>query len=184
MAPTEKKIDFQQVYFEILTAKHKIEKFCCEVKEIDEFIHKEAIDFQNERLGVTYLLFLKDRLIGFVTLSMADLRKEKMEEGERLRIGKENYPALQISQLATEKELIGQGIGTFLCDFCFAKADEFSERVGCRFLVLNARSDVIKFYEKYGFKLIPKQEKRREPVMYLNIFNKEKVEEKIKNGTS
>jgi GNAT superfamily N-acetyltransferase len=176
MAPAEEKIDFNQVRFEILTTKHNTNKFCCNVQEIDEFIHKEAMDFQNERLGVTYLLFLKGKLIGFVTLSMADLRKEKMEEEERLRIGKENYPALQISQLARQKDLVDQDIGTFLCDFCLGKAEEFSEKVGCRFLVLNARRKVIGFYEKYGFKLLPRQEQRREPIMYLNIFSKGNIE--------
>lgn len=176
MPPETNTINLKRASFKILTKDYETKEFCCSVTDIDEFIHNEALDFQNERLGVTYLLLTKNRLIGFVTLSMADLRKEKMEEEERLRIGKENYPALQISQLAVEEKLKKQGIGTYLCDFCLAKAYEFSEKVGCRFLVLNAKREAIEFYEKYGFKLIPKQEKRREPIMYLNIFSKEKIE--------
>jgi len=34
--------------------------------------------------------------VGFVTISMADLKSEKMEIGEKLKIRLESYPALQI----------------------------------------------------------------------------------------
>lgn len=175
--PSSESIDLTKADFKILEEKDNVSKFSCGVKEIDEFIHEEAMDFQNERLGVTYLLYIESKILGFVTLSMADLRKEKMESEDRLQIGKENYPALQISQLAVYAELQQQGfgIGTFLCDFCLAKAWTFSEKVGCRFLVLNARRYALPFYGKYGFKLLPRQENRREPVMFLNIFSKKEI---------
>jgi len=175
--PSSESIDLTKADFKILEEKDNVSKFSCGVKEIDEFIHEEAMDFQNERLGVTYLLYIESKILGFVTLSMADLRKEKMESEDRLQIGKENYPALQISQLAVYAELQqkGFGIGTLLCDFCLAKAWTFSEKVGCRFLVLNARRYALPFYGKYGFKLLPRQENRREPVMFLNIFSKKEI---------
>ncbi|NWF97254.1 MAG: GNAT family N-acetyltransferase [Candidatus Thorarchaeota archaeon] len=150
--------------------------FYCKNEDINDFIHHEAKDFQNERLGVSYLFRYDGELVGFVTLSMADLRKERMGSEDRLQVGKENYPALQIGQLAVCDGFEGRGIGTFLCDFSLGKAYEFSEKVGCRFLVLNAKREVMPFYEKYGFKSLPKQEKRIEPVMFLNIFNKKATE--------
>ena len=178
--PSSRSVNLKKARFKILEESHNVNGFCCGVKEIDDFICKEAMGFQNERLGVTYLLHLKDKILGFVTLSMADLRKERMESEDRLQIGKENYPALQIGQLAVCEKLQREGIGTYLCDFCLAKAYKFSEEVGCRFLVLNARREIISFYEEYGFKLLPRQESRREPVMFLNIHSKKKIEDMIK----
>ncbi len=125
---------------------------------------------------MSYVFSYKDVPVGFVTLSMADLKKEKMGRDDKLQIGKENYPALQISQLAVLKELGNMDIGTYLCDFCLDQAYKFSEKVGCRLLVLNAVQNSIGFYIKYGFKMLPKQEGRREPVMFLNIFNKKQVQ--------
>jgi len=175
--PSSESIDLMKADIKILEEKDNVGEFSCGVTEIDEFIHEEAMDFQNERLGITYLLYIESKILGFVTLSMADLRKEKMESEDRLQIGKENYPALQISQLAVCEELQQRGfrIGTFLCDFCSAKAWKFSEKIGCRFLVLNARQDALPFYEKYGFKLLPRQGNRREPAMFLNIFSKKEL---------
>ncbi len=168
-------IDFKQVKPNILTKDDDFSNFTCGKKSIDDFIHNEALDFQNERLGVSYVFRYNGTIIGFVTLSMADLKKERLAGNDRLRFGKENYPALQISQLAVCKDLGDNDIGTFLCDYSIAEAYKLSEKVGCRFLVLNAKKDVIRFYEKYGFKLLPNQENRREPVMFLNIFNKQNI---------
>ncbi|WNZ28650.1 MAG: GNAT family N-acetyltransferase [Candidatus Bathyarchaeota archaeon] len=170
-------MNLENIDIEILSKKRDISCFSCGEKDIDEFIHTEAMIFQNERLGVTYLFFYEKQLIGFVTLGMADLRKHKMDENDRLSIGRENYPALQISQLAVCKNLqVNYGIGTYICDFCHAQSLKYSEKIGCRFLVLNAMQKAIGFYEKYGFKLLPKQEGRREPIMFLNIMDKKTVD--------
>jgi len=170
-------MNLDNIEFAILSERHKIGDFSCGKEEIDEFIHTEAMDFQNERLGVTYLFFYEGLLVGFVTLSMADLRKQKMSEEDKLPIGRENYPALQISQLAVCKDLqYEHGIGTYVCDFCHAQSLKLSEKVGCRFLVLNAIQTAIVFYKKYGFKLLPKQKGRREPIMFLNIMDRKTIE--------
>jgi len=170
-------MNVDNIEIKILSEQHNIGNFSCDVEDIDEFIHSEAIDFQNERLGVTYLFFYEAQVVGFVTLSMADLRKQKMREEDKLPIGRENYPALQISQLAVSKDLQHEhGIGTYICDFCHAQSLKLSEKVGCRFLVLNAIQTAIGFYKTFGFKLLPKQT-RREPVMFLNILNKEAIEQ-------
>jgi predicted GNAT family N-acyltransferase len=113
--------------------------------------------------------------LGLLHLVWQTSKKEKLKSTDRLQIGKENYPALQISQLAVTNKLCKQDIGTFLCDFSLAKAYQLSESVGCRFLVLNSKRDVVGFYEKYGFKLLPNQERRREPLMFLNIFGKKQI---------
>lgn len=84
----------------ILDQYDEVSSFSCGVKGIDEFIQKEALDFQKERLGVTYIFMHAKELVGFATLSMADLKREKMEAKDRLNSKIENYPALLIGQLA------------------------------------------------------------------------------------
>jgi predicted N-acetyltransferase YhbS len=172
---SREKVDFDKVIVTILRQEDDLSTFCCENSDINDFIHNEAKDFQDERLGMSYVFSYDGTPIGFVTLSMADLKRDRMELEDRLQIGVENYPALQIGQLAVCREHERQDIGTFLCYFCLGKAYRFSEEVGCRFLVLNAKRDVISFYRRFGFKLLPKQEKRDQPLMFLNIFNKKQI---------
>ena len=165
-----KEVDIKKSVRKILDKTDNVANFLCGNKDIDDFIRNESLDYQNERLGTTYLFKYDNELFGFVTLSMADLRKGKMESEDRLSIGKEQYPALLIGQLAVCKNHQGEDLGIYLCDFCFDRALKFSEKIGCRFLILNAQEAVIGFYEKYGFKLIPKQKNRREKLMFLNII--------------
>ncbi len=79
-----------------------VSSFSCGVKDMDEFIQKEALDFQKERLGVTYLFMHDQELVGFAALSMADLKREKMEAKHRPQSKVENYPALLIGQLSAK----------------------------------------------------------------------------------
>jgi len=164
------RLDIRGIVPKILDEKDKTGDFCCGEEGIDEFIRSEALDFQRERLGVTYLFKHGDELAGFVTLSMADLRKAKMSVEDRLAVGVENYPALLIGQLAVCKKFQAQDVGTFLCDFCLDRALRFSERVGCRFMIVNAIESAVGFYEKYGFVLLPDQKGRKQKIMFLNII--------------
>jgi GNAT superfamily N-acetyltransferase len=127
------------------------------------------LDFQKERLGVTYLFMHDHELVGFATLSMADLKREKLEAKHRLQSKIENYPALLIGQLAVCEKLQNQDVGTFICDFCFDRALKFSKLVGCRFMFVNAIESALGFYMKYGFVLLPKQEGREQKAMFLDI---------------
>jgi GNAT superfamily N-acetyltransferase len=162
-------IDLTKIKVDVLTDNEDCSNFYCGNESIDEFIHDEARDYQNKWLGVSYIFHYDDVIVGFVTLSMADLKAEKLNATERLLFPTENIPALQISQLAVCEESAGKGIGTFLCEWCLAKALKLSKTVGCRFLILNAKQKAIGFYQKNGFALVPKQT-RRQPVMYLDII--------------
>jgi GNAT superfamily N-acetyltransferase len=164
--------DIQGITPKILDANDETAEFYCGEQGIDEFIRKEALGFQKERLGVTYLFKREGEAVGFVTLSMADLKRAKMGIEDRLAVGIENYPALLIGQLAVCKKFQAQDVGTFLCDFCLDRALRFSERVGCRFIVVNAIESAIGFYQKYGFVLLPDQKGRKQKIMFLNILSK------------
>lgn len=143
--------------------------FNCGEETLNNFIHKEVSAYQRERLGITYLIHFDSKLVGFVTISMAGLKTEKMEIGEKLKIRLESYPALQIGQLAIDKKYQGQGFGKKIIQWCMSQAIEYSEEIGCRLLVLNSLPSSIEFYNKCNFKQLKGQEKRREKTRYQVI---------------
>ena len=157
----------------ILKKEHDNLHFSCSEIEIDEFIHTEALDFQERLLGVTYLFYFGSNLAGFVTLCMGHINKEKMASEDRLQkqIGNypSSYPALLIGQLGVAQMYQRYGVGRYICDFSFDRAIKFSQRVGCRFLVVNAVESAVGFYTNYGFVLAPKQEKQKQKLMFLDI---------------
>ena len=143
--------------------------FDCGEKQLNNFIHKEVSLYQKERLGITYLIHLDSELVGFVTISMSEVRTKSMDFNETLKIRPENYPALQIGQLAIDKKYQGQGYGKKIIQWCMSQALEYSEEIGCRLLVLNAIPSSVDFYKKNNFKQLKRQEKRREKTMYQVI---------------
>ena len=65
-----------------------------------------------------------------------------------------------------------RGIGTFLYDFSLGIAYGLSEKVECRFLVLNAKENAIGFCRQHRLKLLPGQKKRTDYV--LEYFQQER----------
>jgi GNAT superfamily N-acetyltransferase len=155
--------------FEKLSKKHKITNFDCGVEALNKFIQTEALQFQEEGLGVTYLAFDDNQLIGFVTISMADVRTQKMELDHSPVIRIENLSALQIGQLAINKVIQRRGIGTKLVGWCMSKAIEYSKTIGCRSLVLNAIPESIGFYKHLGFTELKDQRGRVQKITYLVV---------------
>ena len=154
----------------ILDESDDVKGFTCGTsKDIDYFIQKEALIFQEQCLGITYVFNHKSKLIGFATLCMGHLNKQKIASKDRLpkRIG--SYPSLLIGSLTVSKDHQGNDIGTFICDYCFDKAVKLSQILGCRFLVVDAIESAVDFYVKYGFILAPKQEKEEQKLMFLDI---------------
>jgi hypothetical protein len=173
--PTKQQLNPKDLsYPKILDEDDKTAEFTCGQKEIDEFIQKEALAFQHQLLGVTYLFKHETDLIGFATLCTGHINRHKMPFEHRPTKHINSYPALLIGQLGVCNGQQGSGVGTYICDFCFDRAVKLSERVGCRFLVVDALESAVKFYEKYGFVLAPKQEKEKQKLMFLDI-NKRKL---------
>lgn len=153
----------------ILDTNDETKTFTCGNKGLDDFIHEEALGFQEQRLGITYLFKYESELIGFATLCMGHLNKQKMRSEDRLPKRIKSYPALLIGELAVSNSTQNKGIGTFICDFCLDRAIKLSQIVGCRFLVVDAVEPAVVFYRKYGFKMSPKQEKEEQKLMFLDI---------------
>jgi hypothetical protein len=109
--------DIRGITPKILDANDETADFYCGEQGIDEFIRKEALEFQKERLGVTYLFKREGEMVGFVTLSMADLKRAKMDIEDRLAVGIENYPALLIGAVSGLQEIPSAGCWDFSLRF-------------------------------------------------------------------
>lgn len=157
----------------ILTQNDNVKLFLCNNADIDQFIHDEALIYQEKCLGITYVFKHKDRIIGFATLCMGHINKHKMPTNQRLPKRIPSYPALLIGQLAVCEDQQNNKIGTFICDYCLDKANKLSQILGCRFLLVDAVPEAVKFYSDYGFILAPKQEKEPQKLMFLDITKRQ-----------
>ena len=124
------------------------------VPALDTFFAKHALPNDRRGLGKTFVLRSpgEPRILGFYTLSMADL--EVAELDERLRRGLPRYPipVARIGRLATDERVRGRGHGAALLDDAFMRIEAAAEAVGCFGVLVDAKDDrAAAFYAQYGF---------------------------------
>lgn len=78
----------------ILSEEDCCDRFHCRSEGINKFILSEAKSFQEEMLGTTYLFSSNGEIIAFVTLQMAEIKRDSLSRKDRLQIGKDRYPAV------------------------------------------------------------------------------------------
>lgn len=142
--------------------------FDCGRQEQNDYIHQHAYDDQKAGTSVTYLVSLHGDMVAFVTLTMDAIRLEDTERPAECRYPQ--LPALKLAQLGVDKNHSGQGIGQSLISFGINKAKALGKEVGCRFVTLDAKPDLVSWYEdKSGFIKNEKQRKKEGSPISMRI---------------
>jgi N-acetylglutamate synthase-like GNAT family acetyltransferase len=136
---------------------------------LNEFIHEEALQYQKENLGVTYLFFHRERIVGFVTLAMSQIETRETAFRLPLKVTIKNYPALLIGRLGTANDYRRRNVGKNICLWSVSTTKNLSREVGCRLVVVMTNINKVEFYSHCGFELVPKCEKKDKKWMYLQV---------------
>lgn len=178
------KIKTEEIRVEKLSEVHKdiIKKFQSYEKELEDFLVEDAFNQQERKISVTYLWFLRktNELIAYITLSPDCVKLKNIDEkiSQTFRDKGINYkslPAIKIGRLCVDDRFLRRGLGTLLIQFTIFTAKEISNKVGCRFIYLDAKrnlessKDAIHFYIKMGFQHY-KDRGARETPLYLDIL--------------
>ena len=153
-------IDFDQIEIRKLQRDSDLSKFDCSFDDdlgLNVFIHDQALSYQENLLGITYLFYYRNNIVGFVTLAMNKLTGKHVYNGEKIRL--RYYPALLIGRLAVDNNFREMGIGTFICDICTGYAENMAKYLGCKFLVLDTNEGKRVFYEKCGFQCVKEEDR-------------------------
>ena len=119
------------------------------------FLRKEAKKLHQEHLARTFVIVEKSqtKVLAYATtlcthVSVEQFGNKSVVDGFRYK----DYPAIKLARLAVDASLQGQGIGGQLVDFVIGLSiDHVMPYTGCRFLVVDAKSDSVSFYQRKGF---------------------------------
>jgi len=151
--------------------------------ELNHFLQKDALGYQQLHVGTTYLLFRKSdgKLLAYITLSMGALKLPEKKEGftlggKRLDEYPKDFPnqlpALLMGKLATDRTEEGRGAASILLKHAMAIALEHRQAMGCAFLVAHAyaKPEVLGWYEGKRFKRVIQNTAGRETVpLYFEL---------------
>lgn len=142
------------------------------------FLQKEALEFHHQELAKTYVVVdehVGRRVFGYISIVCSEIHiATAYDLDESLRVNKyKTFSAVKIARLAVDKALQGQGYGTKMVAWCVSLVkDKIMPIVGCRFLIVDAKADVVKFYENLGFTMLDTEENKhsQHPLMFLDLY--------------
>jgi len=120
--------------------------------DLDRFFRQFAGQNQfRHHIGVTYVAIYDNRIAGFATVAAAQIEIEDLPKSHKKKLPHYPLPILRLARLAVDRSAQGQGVGALLLRAVFQIAHEMAESVGCVGVVVDAKSDAVRFYERYGF---------------------------------
>ena len=162
----------EELSYQILTAQHDLSSFDCSLQDelgLNEFIHKEALQFQHEKMGITYLFFHRKNNVGFATLAMSQIEIKQTKIKLPFKTTITDYPALIIGRLATDNNYRGRNAGENICLWCLSKGKQLANQIGCKLIITCTNDQKHTFYVCCGLDMVPKFESKTKKWMYLPI---------------
>ncbi len=164
-------ISTEEVTVSLYRSPEEFKTFQSEKEGYADFVKRseEALRYQNENLGVTYVFKHKGSPIGYVTLAMGALEKKELPDERQEQKPFRNVPSLLLGQMARDYNLKGQGVGKMMVDFTLEIALELAQKVGCRFVVVDSEKDKESTYCLYGFEPIPPEPDDKTVLMFFDL---------------
>ncbi|MGB8956520.1 MAG: GNAT family N-acetyltransferase [Tumebacillaceae bacterium] len=147
-------VDIEQLSFEALDDRHDLQGFTCGNSSIDTFFLSTAYYDQALGLSQTTVVIYHEQVVGFYSARCTKIEIRRSEAGQ-LGLDELYVQAIEVPFLGVHKNLQKKGIGKELLEFIIADVTEIAERVGCKFLFLQALNepDLIAWYTKHGFRI-------------------------------
>lgn len=133
--------------------------FDCGVPALNTYFHKRAVSNDRRGLGKTYVLHGSSAgpsVLGFYTLSMADVETATLPRKHRSNVPTHPLPVALIGRLARDLRARGQGVGETLLVDAFRRILPPASALGCYGVIVDAKdTSGVTFYRRYGFELLP-----------------------------
>ena len=117
------------------------------------FFRDRAVNDQTQDISRSFLAYVDSTLVGYLTLAM-DAIELKRKERPSSDIPYPRLPAVKLCQLAVHKDHERRGLGKKLVALAAGSALELKQRVGCRYLTVDAAEPwLVEWYAMQEFKV-------------------------------
>lgn len=154
---------------ELLNKRHIKSDFSCGHASLDNYIQTQAKQDVNRDLSACYVLndVNEKRVIGYYTLSSNSIKKDEFPESLKRKLPPSygNIPTVLLGRLAVDTKYKKKGYGELLLLDAFKTCVDLSKSLGILAIIVDPIDEnAIKFYESYGFILIPSNNKMFIPI--------------------
>lgn len=136
--------------------RHGRNEFACGEPTLDAYLRQQAAQHHRDGISTTHVL-VEDadpsRILGFCSLSAAQLLLTDLQEADRKRLPNYPVPAIRMGRLAVATIEQSKGNGDLLLAHAVARCLALREQLGVRVLLVNALHEkAASFYRAYGFR--------------------------------
>jgi predicted GNAT family N-acyltransferase len=136
-------------------ALHDRAGFGCGVAELDDYLHRFALQHSRKGVSAVYVLVDTDapqHILGYYTLSAAQADAQHLSEADRKKLPRYPVPCFRMGRLACSTQVRGQGVGKLLMGCAVERCLQARKQVAAFALLVDAKDAKAKsFYEHYGF---------------------------------
>lgn len=136
--------------------RHDRASFCSGVAPLDDYLQRQAAQHHRDGIATTHVLTDDAQpscILGYCTLSAAQLHLHELQDGDRKRLPAYPVPAMRMGRLAVSQTAQGQRLGSLLLGHAVNLALSLRQTLGVRVLVVDAKSDgAAAFYLGHGFR--------------------------------
>jgi GNAT superfamily N-acetyltransferase len=133
--------------------------FDCGRESQTRFLYDYAWHDQRQRVSTTYLYQVAGLLAAYATVCMDAISLGRRERPSAIRY--QEIAALKLAQLGVDRTFQGRGYGAMAVASVIALAIDLSRRAGCRYVTLDARPDLVWWYQSLGFEINQLKQKQR-----------------------
>lgn len=166
--------------------------FTCGAADLDEFLYKDSLAYENDLMGKTYCWLLNEddrKIVGYVTLANAGIQTTHMQNNPKRHLHKNiaynkqgrTYPAVLIGRIAVSQEFQGSGfrIGSQIMNFIKTWFLTDDNKTGCRYILVDAVNTphTLAYYERNGFRPLFRREDDEKD--FYNIDGKEELKTRM-----
>ena len=159
------RVNFSDLEIKLLNKAHDISVFDCEQQDINKFLMDDSYNQMEHNMNVTHVFLYNSVIVAYFTLcadsiKIKQLKVEHKEELNQLGIDYEYLPALKLCRLGVDKNFKGNHIGPYILEIVIQNAMNLSKKIGLRYISVDAYFTAKWLYDKYNFKLFPKEDNK------------------------
>jgi predicted GNAT family N-acyltransferase len=122
------------------------------------FFNNQAKELIENKISTIKTIYLNGKFVGFYSVSMSSIESDKLFDEKRAATYA--HPAIIIGRILLDKNYRKMGIGGKIIVSIIQIAKLLNKFCACRFIIVDSKKNVEKFYEKTGFVAIPKEKQQ------------------------
>ena len=141
---------------ETLAPHHDRRAFCCGDPDLDDYLRRFARQHAKAKISRTYVAADGKRILGFYSLAMSAIRKDRLPVRHQGRFPNFPLPIARLARLTVDHRHQRQGLGELLLADALHRCLLLSEQIGMIGVVVDAKHRKARsWYERYEFERFP-----------------------------